>query len=192
MVNANVQPDVSFFFLVAFTYYFTLGGLSGMFNAHLGYDVSLHDTFYVIGHFHVMLAGAATSCIFAAFYFYFGAIFGVKYSRNLALLHFIFYFFGQLFTLIPMFWLGYAGMPRRIMDYPAVFGGWHSVITGGHILSLVGYGFFILTLVDSAYRGVAPSSKFIGVPRTNTRLASYAYLSRKRSARLGVSAIGST
>jgi cytochrome c oxidase subunit 1 len=52
-----------------------------MFNAHIGFDVSLHDTFYVIGHFHVMLAGAAVSCIFAAFYFYFGAIFGVAYSK---------------------------------------------------------------------------------------------------------------
>lgn len=94
-----------------------------MFNAHIGFDVSLHDTFFVIGHFHVMLAGAGFSCVFAAFYFYFGSIFGVKYSRVFAILHFVFYFFGQLFTLIPMIWLGYSGMPRRIMDYPAYFGG---------------------------------------------------------------------
>ena len=52
-------------------YFFVLGGLSGMFLAHIGFDVIFHDTFYVIGHFHVMLAGAAMSCIFAAFYFYF-------------------------------------------------------------------------------------------------------------------------
>lgn len=123
MVNSAPKFDVSLLFLVAFTYFFTLGGLSGMFNAHIGFDVSLHDTFYVIGHFHVMLAGAAVSCIFAAFYFYFGAIFGVKYSQTLGILHFLFYFFGQLFTIIPMMWLGYAGMPRRIMDYPAYFGG---------------------------------------------------------------------
>jgi len=103
LVNSAPQMDVSFLFLVAFTYFFTLGGLSGMFNAHIGFDVSLHDTFYVIGHFHVMLAGAAFSCSFAAFYFYFGAIFGVQYSRLFAYLHFFFYFFGQLFTVIPMF-----------------------------------------------------------------------------------------
>jgi cytochrome c oxidase subunit 1 len=88
---------------LAFTYFFTLGGLSGMFNAHIGFDVALHDTFYVIGHFHVMLAGGATSCVFAAFYFYFAAIFGIKYSRVFAYLHFVFYFFGQALTLIPMF-----------------------------------------------------------------------------------------
>jgi len=123
MVNSAPKFDIPLLFLLAFTYFFTLGGLSGMFNAHIGFDVSLHDTFYVIGHFHVMLAGAAVSCIFAAFYFYFGAIFGVRYSKVLASLHFVFYFFGQLFTVIPMIWLGYAGMPRRIMDYPAYYGG---------------------------------------------------------------------
>lgn len=94
-----------------------------MFNAHIGFNVLLHDTFYVIGHFHVMLAGAAMSAVFAAFYFYFPAIFGVRYSRFFAYLHFIFYVLGQALTLTPMFWLGYAGMPRRIMDYPAAFGG---------------------------------------------------------------------
>jgi len=104
-------------------YFFVLGGLSGMFVAHIGFDTLFHDTFFVIGHFHVMLAGAAVSCIFAAFYFYFAAIFGVRYSRFFAYLHYIFYTGGQLLTLIPMFWLGYAGMPRRIMDYPTAFGG---------------------------------------------------------------------
>jgi hypothetical protein len=123
MVNSAPKLDVPLLFLLAFTYFFTLGGLSGMFSAHIGFDVSLHDTFYVIGHFHVMLAGAAVSCIFAAFYFYYSAIFGVRYSKILATLHFVFYFFGQLFTVIPMIWLGYAGMPRRIMDYPAYYGG---------------------------------------------------------------------
>lgn len=103
IINSAPQLDVSFLFLLAFVYFFTLGGLSGMFNAHIGFDVCLHDTFYVIGHFHVMLAGAAFSCAFAAFYFYFSAIFGVKHSKVFGYLHFFFYFFGQLFTLIPMF-----------------------------------------------------------------------------------------
>lgn len=102
MVNSAPKPDTPLLFLLAFTYFFVLGGLSGMFNAHIGFDVSLHDTFYVIGHFHVMFAGAAASCIFAAFYFYFGAIFGVSYSKVLGNLHFVFYFLGQLFTVIPM------------------------------------------------------------------------------------------
>ncbi len=123
IIQSSPTLDVGFCFLLSFMYFFVLGGLSGMFNAHIGFDTLLHDTFYVIGHFHVMLAGAAMSCVFAAFYFYFAAIFGVRYSRFFAYLHFIFYLSGQLITLIPMFWLGYAGMPRRIMDYPSAFGG---------------------------------------------------------------------
>lgn len=123
LMNSSPIFDVSLLFLIAFNYFFTLGGLSGMFVAHIGFDILFHDTFYVIGHFHVMLAGAAVSCIFAAFYHYYYAITGVTYSTFLAYLHFFFYFFGQLFTVIPMFWLGYSGMPRRIMDYPSHFGG---------------------------------------------------------------------
>ena len=91
--------------------------------AHTGMDVLFHDTFYVIGHFHVMFAGAAMFAAFGAFYFYFAAIFGVKYSRIFAYLHYTYYLIGHLMTFVPMFWLGYAGMPRRILDYPSAFGG---------------------------------------------------------------------
>jgi len=150
-----------------------------MFNAHMGFDVSLHDTFFVIGHFHVMLAGAATSGIFSAFYFYFSSIFGVAYTRSLALTHFVLYFFGQLLTVIPMIWLGWSGMPRRLMDYPAYFGGWHSVITGGHMISTLGMVFFFAMVVHSLCVGNCGLTKSLGVPRLNTRLAFYAYERRR-------------
>jgi len=71
--------------------------------AHTGMDVLFHDTFYVIGHFHVLLAGAAMFSSFGGFYFYFPAIFGVKYSRIYAYLHYVYYLLGQLMTVIPMF-----------------------------------------------------------------------------------------
>jgi cytochrome c oxidase subunit 1 len=123
LIQSSLTCDVGFLFLLTFVYFVVLGGGSGRFNAHIGFDTLLHDTFYVIGHFHVMLAGAAMSSVFAAFYFYFAAIFGVRYSRFFAYLHYSFYTAGQLLTLITMFLLGYAGMPRRIMDYPSTFGG---------------------------------------------------------------------
>jgi cytochrome c oxidase subunit 1 len=102
-MNSSPKVDISFLFLLSFIYFFTLGGLSGMFVAHIGFDILFHDTFYVIAHFHVMLAGAATSCVFSAFYFYFSSITGVNCSNFFGYLHFFFYFFGQLFTLVPMF-----------------------------------------------------------------------------------------
>jgi heme/copper-type cytochrome/quinol oxidase subunit 1 len=102
LIQSSLSCDVGFLFLLAFMYFFVLGGLSGMFVAHLGFDVIFHDTFYVIGHFHVMFACATMCCIFAAFYFYFPAIFGVRYSRFFAYLHFTFSVIGQLITIIPM------------------------------------------------------------------------------------------
>ena len=179
IINSTITSDVGFLFLLSFMYFFVLGGLSGMFLAHIGFDVIFHDTFYVIGHFHVMLAGAAMSCIFAAFYFYFPSIFGVKYSRFFAYLHFVFYLSGQLLTLIPMFWLGYAGMPRRIMDYPSVFSGWHSIISSGHILTFMSLVFFLIMIFDSIYESRAPISKNRGVSRLNNRFSLYVYESRK-------------
>jgi len=179
IINSSLSSDVGFLFLLAFMYFFVLGGLSGMFVAHIGFDVIYHDTFYVIGHFHVMFAGASMCCVFAGFYFYFSSIFGVKYSRLFAYLHFVFYVSGQLLTLIPMFWLGYAGMPRRIMDYPTIFGGWHSIISSGHIITFLSLVFFLLMIFDSIYENKAPISKTKGVSRLNTRLSLYVYESRK-------------
>jgi heme/copper-type cytochrome/quinol oxidase subunit 1 len=87
---------------LVFIFFFVSGGISGMAVAHTGMDVLFHDTFYVIGHFHVMLAGAGMLGIFGAFYFYFPAIYGVRYSRIYAYIHFVYYLFGQLLTVIPM------------------------------------------------------------------------------------------
>lgn len=179
LVQSTLSCDVGFLFLLSFMYFFVLGGLSGMFVAHIGFDTIFHDTFYVIGHFHVMLAGAAMCCVFAAFYFYFPAIFGIRYSRVFAYLHYAFYMMGQLLTLIPMFWLGYSGMPRRIMDYPSAFGGWHSLISSGHLLTVLSFVFFLAMLIDSFLEHRAPVSRTKGVSRLNTRLAFYAYEVRK-------------
>lgn len=70
--------------------------------AHTGMDVLFHDTFYVIGHFHVMLSAGATVGVFSGFYFYFPSLYGVKYSRIYAYIHYIFYLFGQVITIMPM------------------------------------------------------------------------------------------
>ena len=143
--------------------------------AHTGMDILFHDTFYVIGHFHVMLAGAAMIGSFGGFYFYFVAIFGVKYSRIYAYLHYVYYLLGQMFTVVPMFWLGYAGMPRRILDYPAAMGGWHSVISGGHMLSVAGLMAFFIMIFDSLRQSKAVIRNSFGVGRYNTRLNFYIY-----------------
>lgn len=175
IVNSSFAIELPLLCTITFVFLFVSGGISGMCVAHTGMDILFHDTFYVIGHFHVMLAGAAMIASFGAFYFYFVAIFGVKYSRIYAYLHFTYYLLGQLFTVIPMFWLGYAGMPRRVLDYPASFGGWHSVISGGHMLSVAGLIAFFIMIFDSLRQAKAVTRNTFGINRYNIRLNFYIY-----------------
>lgn len=175
LVNSSFTVELPFLFMLTYVFLFVSGGISGMCVAHTGMDVLFHDTFYVIGHFHVMFAGAAMFGSFGAFYFYFPAIFGVKYSRIYAYLHFTYYLLGQLLTVIPMFWLGYAGMPRRVLDYPSAFGGWHSIITAGHMLSVAGLISFFIMIFDSLRQSKAATRTNFGIMRYNTRLNFYLY-----------------
>lgn len=174
-VNSSFSTELPLLFTFTFIFFFVSGGISGMCVAHTGMDVLFHDTFYVIGHFHVMLAGAAMFGSFGAFYFYFPAIFGVKFSRIYAYLHYSYYLLGQLMTVIPMFWLGYAGMPRRVLDYPASMGGWHSIISAGHMLSVAGLMAFFIMIFDSLRQGRAVIRNNFGISRYNTRLNFYLY-----------------
>jgi heme/copper-type cytochrome/quinol oxidase subunit 1 len=174
-VNSAFAMELPLLFSFTFIFFFVSGGISGMAVAHTGMDVLFHDTFYVIGHFHVMLAGGAMFASFGAFYFYFPAIFGVKFSRIYAYLHYTYYLIGQLMTVIPMFWLGYAGMPRRVLDYPASFGGWHSVISAGHMLNVAGLIAFFIMIFDSLRQAKAATRNTFGINRYNTRLNFYIY-----------------
>ena len=175
LANSSFSVELPFIFTLLFIFFFVSGGISGMAVAHTGMDILFHDSFYVIGHFHVMFAGSAMFASFGAFYFYFSAIFGVKFSRIWGYLHCIYYLLGQLMTVIPMFWLGYSGMPRRVLDYPAALGGWHAVTSAGHLLSVAGMLAFFIMIFDSLRQGRPAVRNSLGVSRFNTRLNFYLY-----------------
>jgi len=174
-INSSLHYELPLFFVMAFVFFFLSGGISGMSVAHTGMNVIFHDTLFVVGHFHVMLAGSLMFAGFGAVYFYLPAIFGVRYNRLFAYLHTIYYIIGQIFTVIPMMWLGYSGMPRRVLDYPAAMGGWHSLSTSAHILSVAGILCFIIMLFDSIRKKRAYVLKTFGIGRYNTRLNFYLY-----------------
>lgn len=175
LLNGALKWDVTICFAFAYILMFLSGGLTGMWLSHVGLNVSMHDTFYVIAHFHLMLSGATVTACFAGFYYYFPALFGIKYSRIFGYLHLIYYFGGQWMTFIPLFWVGYGGMPRRIHDYPAIFMGWQGMASVGHFTTLIGVIFFFIMLLDSHIERRVVVHSTLGIPRWHKRVNYYMF-----------------
>ena len=175
LVNGALKIDLPLLFVVSYLLFFTVAGFTGMWLSHVGLNVSMHDTFYVVAHFHVMLSGTAMTGLFVGVYYYFTALFGIKYSRIFGFLHLIYYAAGHWMAFIPMFYLGFSGMPRRVHDYPVVFMGWHSMSTAGHLVTLVGVMFFFFMLLDSHIERRMATPLTLGIPRWHKRVQYYVF-----------------
>jgi cytochrome c oxidase subunit 1 len=139
-------------FALGFIVLFTLGGLTGIVLSNSGIDVALHDTYYVVAHFHYVLSMGAVFALFSGFYYWFEKITGYLYKEQLGQLHFWVTFIGVNLTFFPMHFLGLSGMPRRIPDYADVFAFWNSVATFGSYISVVGLFIFFYLIFDAFTR----------------------------------------
>ena len=133
---------------LGFIFLFTIGGVTGVVLANAGVDRSLTDTYYVVAHFHYVLSLAAVFAIFGGWYYWFPKMTGYMYSEAIGKLHFWLMFVGANMTFFPMHFLGLAGMPRRVADYPDAFAGWNLVASLGSYISFAG---FIVFLFGIAY-----------------------------------------
>jgi cytochrome c oxidase subunit 1 len=143
MAGGLIEIRTPMLFAIGFIFLFTLGGVTGVVLANAGIDIALHDTYYVVGHFHYVLSMGVVFGLFAGFYYWIELILGIKYSEVSGRLHFWLTFIGVNLTFFPMHFLGIAGMPRRISDYPDIYWAWNYMSSVGSLISVFGVIIFL-------------------------------------------------
>ncbi len=138
---------------LGFIFMFTVGGVTGVVLANAGVDTVMHDTYYVVAHFHYVLSLGAVFSLFAGWYYWFGKMWGKSYNEVLGQLHFWFFFIGVNVLFFPMHFLGMDGMQRRVPDYADAFADWNKFATYGYILMAIGMVFFFLNIIWSLMAG---------------------------------------
>jgi len=149
MWGGSLDLKTPMLFTMGFIFLFTVGGLTGVVLSNSGINAVLHDTYYVVAHFHYVLSMGAVFAIFAGWYYWIKKITGLNYSELFGTIHFWMFFVGVNLTFFPMHFLGLAGMPRRIPDYPDAFSVWNSFASFGSYFSLFSALFFIIIIFST-------------------------------------------
>ena len=147
--GGRIHYTSPFLFALAFLILFTIGGVTGVVLSNASLDIALHDTYYVVAHFHYVLSLGAIYGLFAGFYYWIGKLIGIQYNEYLAKLHFIIFTIAINLTFFPMHFLGLAGMPRRIPDYAYGYQYFNTYATIGTILNMISVILFFIIFYNA-------------------------------------------
>ncbi len=148
MWGGSIRFNTPMIFALGFIFLFTLGGVTGIVLANAALDIPMHDTYYVIAHFHYAMSLGALFGVFTAFYYWIPKMSGYMYNERMAKIHFWLFFIGTNLTFFPQHFLGLAGMPRRIPDYPDVYAHWNFVSSIGSYIGGIASLWFLYVVFD--------------------------------------------
>jgi len=149
MWGGSIEFRTPMLWAIGFIFLFTVGGVTGVVLSNAGMDRSLHDTYYVVAHFHYVMSLGALFGIFAAWYYWFPKMTGYLYSEAIGKLHFWVSFIGVNLLFFPQHFLGLAGMPRRYVDYPDAYAGWNWVSSIGSYISAAAVFIFLWGVIQA-------------------------------------------
>jgi cytochrome c oxidase subunit I len=153
MWGGSIEFKTPMLWAIGFILLFTIGGVTGVVMANASVDHALHNTYYIVAHFHYVLSLGSVFGIFAGFYYWIGKMSGRQYNEIFGKIHFWTTFIGVNLTFFPMHFLGLAGMPRRISDYPDAFAGWNFVASIGSYITFASTVFFIFVALHTLLAG---------------------------------------
>ena len=147
MWGGSIEFTTPMLWALGFIFLFTVGGVTGVLLANAGIDTAMHDTYYVVAHFHYVLSLGAVFALFGGFYYWIGKMSGYQYPEWAGKLHFWLTLIGVNVTFFPQHFLGMAGMPRRIPDYPDAYAGWNEISSYGSYITGLGMIVFFYVLL---------------------------------------------
>ena len=153
MWGGSISFKTPMLWAIGFIFMFTVGGVTGVVLANGGIDDILHDTYYVVAHFHYVLSLGAVFSLFAGFYYWFGKMWGRQYNEFLGQVHFWVFFIGVNVLFFPMHFLGLQGMPRRIPDYNDAYAHWNTIASWGYALMAISMVVFFVNVIWSLFAG---------------------------------------